>query len=98
MTGGLNLYDGGHPSRRPSRIEAADARGIYREGRRVDLMEEVVFGIGQRNMQRGAMLHMQACMLAGDGSDPALNTILANIELDTLMQARNIQRGLFKGI
>lgn len=94
MNGGLNLYD--EEPRRPSRREVVDARGIRREGRRAELMEEEIFGLGQRNMMRGAMLDMQRRVLSGN--EPGLNTILADIELETLMQAKRIQQGLFRDV
>jgi hypothetical protein len=91
MTAPLNLYY--EEPRRPSRREAVDARGIRREGRRVQLMEEEVFGLGQRNMMRAAILDMQRRVLSGN--EPGLNTILADIELETLLQAKRVQQSMF---
>lgn len=81
--------------RRETRSMTKKRQDIYEEGAEVDLKADVIFTLGQRNMQRGAMLDMQRRVLAGD--DPTLNNILAQIELDILAQAKRVQGELFDG-
>lgn len=99
MNNDLNPYDSGSPWGAPvpreSRKMAATRRDIYEEGHEIWLKEEVVFAIGRSNMMRAAML--DNCRQSLAGNDPGLNTVLCDIELNTLQQAKDIQHGLFNG-
>lgn len=94
MTSDMNPYGSATPAPRESRRMAARRREIYEYGAEVEMMEQVIFAIGQHNMQRATMLLTQAEVLAGN--NPARYAVLCDFAVETLHQAKRMQQHLFR--
>jgi hypothetical protein len=79
--------------RRPDREVAQRAKGVYDETRLAGLKVDAAMALGAHVMEGTAQLDAHRRALAGNNEQ--LNSVLCNIEIDTIRQAQTIQRQTF---
>lgn len=96
MTNELMQYAQGQvvPTRRDREV-AQLARNVYNEVRLADMEVQGSFALAGKIMERAVELDGYRQFLAK--GDPAINMMLAEIEVTALRQARSIQTRLYNG-